>query len=322
MNKKITITISLILLLGLVVVMSWDLFFKTENKVGNQYEYKLDKLKQVDTSLLCYKEMQSIEILDTKIYGIAVDADDRTYVTAENKVLIFNNNGDSLLSFTVKGNANCITAAADGSLYLGFKDHIEVWSKKGELISKWDTINVAAYITSIAVDENSVFLADAGNKIVHHFDKKGKLINKIGKRNKEKDILGFFIPSPYFDIMIGRDGELWAINTGRHTFEAYDKEGNLKSKWQRRSMRLEGFSGCCNPSHVAMLSDGSFVTSEKGIERVKIHHANGDLKCVVAKPDKFVEGTVGLDLAVDSKDRIFVLDPEKRMVRIFAASVN
>jgi hypothetical protein len=321
MNKKATITISLILLLGLLGIMSWDLFFKTENQVGNQYEYKLDKLKQVDTNLLCYKEVQTIEISDRKIYGLAIDNDDITYVSAEGKVLAFRSNGDSLLSFVVSGRPNCITAPEDGNLYLSFKDHIEIWSKKGELISKWGTINSAAYITSIAVDENSVFLADAGNKIVHHYDKNGKLINQIGKRNKEKDILGFFIPSPFFDVLIGRDGELWAINTGRHTFEAYDKEGNLKSKWQRRSMLLDGFSGCCNPSHVAMLLDGSFVTSEKGIERVKIHHANGDLKCVVAKPNQFVEGTVGLDVAVDSNDRIYILDPEKKMVRIFAPSM-
>ncbi|NJO93063.1 MAG: hypothetical protein HC831_31980 [Chloroflexia bacterium] len=83
---------------------------------------------------------------------------------------------------------------------------------------------------------------------------------------------------------------------------------------------MDGFSGCCNPSHAALLSDGSFVTAEKGLERVKIHNANGDLKCVVAKPNQFIEGTVGLDLAVDSKDRIFILDPEKKMIRIFAPS--
>ncbi len=321
MNKKITISISLILLIGLLAIMSWDLFFSTENQVGNQYEYKLDKLKQVDTNLLCYKEVQDIKISDTKIYGLSIDADDITYVSANGKVLVFNNNGDSLSSFAISGKANCITAADDGKLYLSFKDHIEIWSKKGELISKWDTINSAAYITSIAVDESSVFLADAGNKIVHQYDKSGKLINKIGKRNRKKDILGFFIPSPFFDVMIGRDGELWAVNTGRHTFEAYDKLGDLKSKWQRRSMQLDGFSGCCNPSHAALLSDGSFVTAEKGLERVKIHYANGDLKCVVAKPNQFVEGTVGLDLAVDSKDRIFILDPEKKMVRIFAPTM-
>ena len=32
---------------------------------------------------------------------------------------------------------------------------------------------------------------------------------------------------------------------------------------------------------------------------------------------QFVEGTIGLDLAVDSENRIYVLDPVKKMVRIF-----
>jgi len=82
-------------------------------------------------------------------------------------------------------------------------------------------------------------------------------------------------------------------------------------------MQLDGFGGCCNPSHVAMLSDGSFVTSEKGLERVKIHLPSGDFKSVVAAPSQFDEGTKGLDLAVDSKDRILVLDPSRKMVRIF-----
>ena len=82
-------------------------------------------------------------------------------------------------------------------------------------------------------------------------------------------------------------------------------------------MQLEGFSGCCNPSNIAMLSDGSFVTSEKGIERVKIHTPSGEFKTVVASPDMFEEGTRGIDLAVDSKDRIYVLDPVKKLIRIF-----
>ena len=38
---------------------------------------------------------------------------------------------------------------------------------------------------------------------------------------------------------------------------------------------------------------------------------------VVATPDSFNEGTKGLDLAVDSKDRILVLDPERNQVRVF-----
>jgi hypothetical protein len=82
-------------------------------------------------------------------------------------------------------------------------------------------------------------------------------------------------------------------------------------------MAVDGFCGCCNPSHFAFLSDGSFVTSEKGIERVKVYSPRGVFQYIVAPPDAFIEGTRGLDLAVDSKDRIIVLDPEKKLIRIF-----
>ncbi|MBT3799563.1 MAG: hypothetical protein HOG05_00275, partial [Bacteroidetes bacterium] len=51
--------------------------------------------------------------------------------------------------------------------------------------------------------------------------------------------------------------------------------------------------------------------------RVKIHLPSGDFKCLVAGPESFEEGTKGIDLAVDSKDRIIVLDPKKVEVRAY-----
>ncbi len=83
-------------------------------------------------------------------------------------------------------------------------------------------------------------------------------------------------------------------------------------------MGLDGFSGCCNPSNFVILPNGSFVTSEKGIIRVKIHNPAGEFETVVATPNQFEKGTTGLDLAVDSDGRILVLDPKKGMVRIFS----
>jgi len=196
-------------------------------------------------------------------------------------------------------------------------DHIEVVDNEGNLLSNWEILNDQVYITSIALDEKSVFVADAGNKIVYHYDRNGKLLNEIGRKDPVKGIPGFIIPSPYFDLAVGREGQLWVVNPGRHAFEAYTADGDLISSWAKTSMQVDGFSGCCNPSHIALLEDGNFVTSEKGIERVKIHHPSGEFRCVVAGPEKFDEGTTGLDLAVDSQGRIFVLDPKKGMVRIF-----
>lgn len=87
-------------------------------------------------------------------------------------------------------------------------------------------------------------------------------------------------------------------------------------------MEIEGFCGCCNPSHFAIREDGSFVTSEKGIPRIKVYDRLGRLASVVAGPDSFDEGTVGLDLALDSAQRVLVLDPARRAVRIFVEDLE
>ena len=187
----------------------------------------------------------------------------------------------------------------------------------GTVKAIWEVINERAVITSIATTDEFVFAADAGNKIVYQYDLNGQLIKEIGKKDTLTGAPGFIIPSPYFDLLIGTQGKLWVVNPGRHAFENYDFDGNLISSWDRTSMQLEGFCGCCNPSNIALLSDGSYVTSEKGLERIKIHSPNGDFKTVVAGPESFEEGTKGLDLAVDSKDRIYVLDPIKKLIRIF-----
>jgi hypothetical protein len=68
---------------------------------------------------------------------------------------------------------------------------------------------------------------------------------------------------------------------------------------------------------VAIRRDGSFVTSEKGLVRVKLYTPAGDLVGVVAGSDQFDEGVSGLDLAADSAGRILVLDPVRLEVRVF-----
>jgi hypothetical protein len=55
---------------------------------------------------------------------------------------------------------------------------------------------------------------------------------------------------------------------------------------------------------------------------VKVYNRLGELVSIVAAPDQFSEGVVGLDLAVDSLQRIYVLDPKGKAVRIFERGVK
>jgi len=211
------------------------------------------------------------------------------------------------------------------------KDHVEVYGGQGKRLTTWQSLGTDAVLTSIAVSRNDVFVADAGNRVVIHYDTAGNMVNLIGKKDKDKNIEGFVVPSPYFDLAIGRDGLLRVVNPGRHRIEAYTYDGDLEFWWGKFSANVEGFAGCCNPVNFAVLGDDSFVTCEKGLIRVKIYDAEGNFAGVVAGPEQLVKGRSvricyipaeceagGFDVAVDSAGRIFVLDTMKNVVRIFS----
>ncbi len=317
MKNKLTLIFSIVLLLLLVALIAGDLFLDKPNSQKNIYEYDLKALRQVDSSLIAYKEVFSFKINSEAVFGIALDTKDRIYVSGTNMLWIFDSQGELQSRMKVRGDAHAVCISESGNILLGVGNRVDVRKPDGSLNNSFQIKGAKAYISSLVEKNGRVYIADAGQKIVHQYTIDGKKINIIGAKNLEKGIRGFVIPSPYFDLILGRQGELWVVNPGRHALEAYNNEGDLISTWERTSMQLDGFGGCCNPSHVAMLSDGSFVTSEKGLERVKIHLPSGDFKSVVAAPSQFDEGTKGLDLAVDSKDRILVLDPSRKMVRIF-----
>ncbi len=316
-NKLIAI-IAIILILATLSFMVFDFFWKKKTKKKNPFKYNIENLEHIDKKHIKYKEIDNFAINIEQLKAIVIDKNnDKKYISGKDKILIYDKNNILENEFLTNKHASCITLSPDNEIYVGVHDHLEIWDTLGNQLQSWAVLNQYVTITSIAVNDSSVFVADAGNKIVYHYNRNGELQNEIGRKDTAQGILGFFIPSPYFDLAFGWNNELWVANTGRHSFESYTPEGKLIASWKRRSMELEGFSGCCNPSHFAVLSDGSYVTSEKGLVRIKIHKPSGDFKCVVATPEQFEKKTRGLDVAVDSHDNIFVLDPVKKMIRIF-----
>ena len=319
MKNKLTLWLLVVLLLVVVGFMAKDLFVSKNTTKENVYEYDLKELRKVDSSKISHKEVKQIKIQAKELHGIAIDSKDQIYVSTDEAILVLNAEGEKIKSLKVRGEARCLTIAENGNVLVGMRNRVDIRKPDGSLRNSFLIPGEKAFITSLAIDGENIYVADAGQKIVHHYNIDGKKIKEIGGKNTEAGIKGFVIPSPFFDLLMGRQGELWVVNPGRHAFEAYNSKGDQISSWERTSMSIEGFSGCCNPANIAMLSDGSFVTVEKGLERVKIHLPSGDVKSVVAAPELFEAGTIGIDLAVDSEDRIYVLDPVKSMIRIFEA---
>ncbi len=296
--------------------------------------YDLGKFAKVDPALIQYEEAGQIEMGCQSLQAVAVGPNDHIYVATDRKIQVFDKNTEPLWEMTLDEAPRCLTITGDGTIYLGFKDHVGVYHPKGTLIADWERLGSRAVLTSIAVAENDVFVADAGNRVVLRYDASSKLIGPIGKKDPSRNIPGFVVPSPYFDVVVAPDGLLRVANPGRHRVEAYTFDGDLEFSWGRTSMYIDGFCGCCNPVNFAMLPDGRFVTCEKGLPRVKVSDTEGTLVSVVAGPDLFAENgkgcslqgvsncqTGGLDVATDSQGRVLVMDPLAGNVRLFSETV-
>jgi sugar lactone lactonase YvrE len=216
--------------------------------------------------------------------------------------------GELLERYALEAEPTCLSAD-QGRLYVGFADHVEVIDTGDGSRRLWPDLGAQAVVTSIAASRDGIYVADAGNRMVLRFDRGGSLKGSITG--------DFLIPSPYFDLAPAPDGSLWVVNPGRHRLQHYDPAGSLLGSWGRGSMDIDGFGGCCNPTHIALLPNGSFVTSEKGIPRVKVYDPDGGLAALVAVPKDFSEYEAGLDLAVTPDGTIALLVPRERALRLY-----
>jgi len=300
-----------ILIIGLII------FERRSTRIGkrpaNPFEYSVESFKAVDRTYIQYTESVDFTFGDFDLRGIAF-SNHRLYVVEDNYLLVVSPAGEKLAKLQLPASPTCVAASGAG-IFIGFTNYIGRLSLSGEWINTWKSLNDSTLFTSLAISDSTLFAADAGNRRVIRYRIDGTMVDSFDGR-QEGESHGFIIPSPYFDLAVDH-GELWVVNPGRHTFENYTFDGHLRGYWGKTAITIDGFSGCCNPAQMAILPDGSFVTAEKGMVRIKIHEPSGALSAIVASPDLFEGETHAPDLAVGSSGEIYALDFERKMVRVF-----
>jgi hypothetical protein len=289
---------------------------------SNPFEYQLGSAARTDRSRVAYREIRTITIQARSLHAITIDPRQILYVAADSSLFILSAEGHLKARVALPGAALCL-AAPDGKIvYIGFSDHVSVYDYAGRKKTDWISHGGDAVLTSIARSSQFVYVADAGQRLVWCYSPNGELLRNIGQKDSLRHIPGFIIPSPYFDLVVDKDDQLWVVNPGQHEIDQFTKDGALRSSWGETNTAMQGFCGCCNPTHLALLRDGSFVTSEKGIPRVKVYSVAGRFQSIVAGSEQFDEEVTGLDLAVDEEDRIYVLDPKRKQIRVFQRSAE
>ena len=332
----IGVLIGVAVVVGLVAVALVDTTGEKGSGLSQAYDLDAERLARFDPNLILYEEARPLLATGfERSRAVAVGASGRLYLAGDKVVRVLSRMGAVEHIITPSSEPYCLAVAPDGMIYVGLNDRVEVFDAAGQSVASWESLGERAILTSIAVSRSDVFVADAGNQIVWRYDTAGKLIGRIGAKDLARNVPGLLVPSPFFDVALAPDGLLRAADPGRTRIDAYTFEGDLEFSWGQGGLAIENFCGCCNPANFAMFADGSYVTVEKGLIRVKVYHADGSFKGVVAGPDQLVKGGAsrvfesvedakrgGFDVAVDDLSQVYVLDTIENVVRVFKSKGN
>jgi len=303
--------------------------------LSERFVFDAGDYQRADPALITFHERGTFQTKLNAVRGVAVGPDDRIYVAGDGVIRVFEADGRRVSEIPVKGDPSCLSLGGNehehpNRLYVGAGQRILVFDRDGAAIGTWtDGLNDKTVLTSLAVAEDAVFAADAGNRIVLRFGLDGTLLRRIGELDASRGIRGFVIPSPHFDVAVTADGLVRIANPGARRIETFTADGDFLGHWGKASADIEGFFGCCNPADFTVLTDGRFVTAEKGIPRVKIYGSQGEFECVVADAQMLGQTinaaqlnqdsghTPTFDVAADRSGRVLVLDSIRRQVRVF-----
>ena len=273
---------------------------------------------QVTDEFLTWTKVSEVDPGFDEARAVAFGPDDALYVAGDEAVRKMTGDGQVEWELPVSGEPACLTFDPDGALLVGLRKSVEVYDQGGQLLQTLAIDERRTWVTSIAAWSDDRFVADAGNRRVLRYDASGERVGEIIGEDQQPGIPKLSVPSPHLDLVAGADGNLWMTNPGRRSIQVLSRsDGSMVASWDRRGNDVAGFLGCCNPTDIALLPDDRVVTAEKGLPRVKVYSGDGELLSVVAGPDTFRSGTAGIDVATDSSGRVAVLDPKRRVVRLY-----
>ena len=307
-----------LLLLAVIIVAVIDgdyISNRPDRSKPNPFAYDVEEFKNIDPSLISYREEKNFKIGFDDPAAIAVHGNN-IFVAGDMIMKVIDLKGILIEAITLPLEINALEVIGE-KVFMAAGNRILKYDMTGKNFSEWDPLDDNSVITSITATENDVFFADAGMRRILRYTHDGEFVLEFDGRSGDEEQYGFIIPSPYFDLDINEDGELWIVNTGLHAMENFTYDGNFRSQWQNASMQTEGFSGCCNPAHFCFLPDGRYVTSEKGLVRIKTYRRSGEFEGVVAAPDKFEDEGYAPDVAADTRSNIYALDFDRKIIRVF-----
>jgi len=168
-------------------------------------------------------------------------------------------------------------------------------------------------VSGIAVAKDDLFVACRARsgfavwRMDHDFGNAKKIVDRLSGCCGQMDVQT-------------HNGELFAAENARHRVVRYDREGKALANWGKSERTgIEGFGSCCNPMNLRFAGDGSLLTSESSLGRIKRYDPDGRLLGVlgVAKVELGCKH-VPVDMSRDGT-RIYVLNIGQREIAVLAS---
>ena len=165
---------------------------------------------------------------------------------------------------------------------------------------------------------DNVFVLTRGEEPIIVFDPDGNYVRSFGK--------GFFSANRTHGLYIAHDDSILAADDGIHTIQKFNSEGELIMELgDRNKAPIWGGEPFNRPTSAAIMpSNGDiYVSDGYGNSRIHVYTGTGEYK--------FSWGSPGIDagqfirphnIAVDSEDRVYVVDRECHRIQIFDPQGN
>ena len=283
MNKKAVTIVSVLIILAFIGYVIID-FVKPPASAND--EATVPQGKVIDDA---WKITGEFKVNEGLLKAVSVAPSGKVYLGGDSFVSCYDNSMKLIWNVKAPSPVTSLSNWGD-SIFASTSEQILVMNADGRILNEWGPFEDSCMITSVSANAKYVAFADAGNKMVFVLDKGGEVKNMIGQNDKH-----FVIPSPYFEVALDNNNNLYAANTGLHRIETYSIDGVLKNQFGEAGTAPGSFCGCCAPPHFALVPQG-FVTAEKGINRIKILNNKGDFVEFVNSKNNFIK-SIPLDLA-------------------------
>jgi hypothetical protein len=255
------------------------------------------------------------------ISGIAVSGDGNVYALGDGEVRIFEPQGALIRTWRAPQNALCLSVDAEQRVYIGSVGRVDFFDREGRPTGGFatGTQSKPAHVTAVKTCGSDILVADAAARLIRRYSRTGNQIGEIGTRNKTRS---FMLPNRWLDMDVDTHGLIRATDSGRHQVTSWLLDGTPAASFGKfGQQKLEDFVGCCNPVNLAVGPDGSIMTAEKVIPRIKVWDSSGKLLALIG-PEHFDPLCIHLYLAVDSRGRIYAGDPVRLGIKIFSPEIG